>query len=169
MKVTLDLQRHNKAKLPFPEKALARKVLTAVLKEEKLEKDAEINLVLTGPEEIRDINRAFRGIDRETDVLSFPGIEFDSPADWESALTCNAGIQDPDTGAVVLGDIVLNVSRVLSQAEEYGHSEIREFAFLIAHSALHLCGYDHETPEEAKVMEEKQEAVLTKLGITREV
>ena len=67
----------------------------------------------------------------------------------------------------MLGDIVINAQKVKEQAEEYGHSELREFAFLIAHSMLHLCGYDHMTPQEAEVMEEKQEKALQSLGITR--
>ena len=76
---------------------------------------------------------------------------------------------DPETGRLVLGDIVINAGRVKSQAAEYGHSELREFAFLIAHSTLHLCGYDHMTEEEAKDMESRQTRVLNQLGITREV
>jgi probable rRNA maturation factor len=76
---------------------------------------------------------------------------------------------DPDSGELVLGDIIISADRAEEQAREYGHSLLREYAFLMAHSLFHLCGYDHMMPEEAAVMEEKQEAVLTKLGITREV
>ena len=75
---------------------------------------------------------------------------------------------DPDTGKIMFGDIVINEDRVRSQAEDYGHSIKREFAFLVAHSMLHLCGYDHMEEEEAKVMEKKQEDVLGELGITRD-
>lgn len=73
----------------------------------------------------------------------------------------------PDTGELVLGDIMISVDKVREQAESYGHSTKREFAFLVAHSMLHLCGYDHMEPEEAEVMEQKQEELLTGLGITR--
>ena len=76
--------------------------------------------------------------------------------------------EDPETGAIMLGDIVINLDRVREQAESYGHSELREFAFLVAHSMLHLCGYDHMTPEEAAVMEEKQDQARRAIGITRE-
>lgn len=76
---------------------------------------------------------------------------------------------DPDSGELILGDIILSVERIAGQAEEYGHSLRRELAFLVAHSMLHLCGYDHMEPEEAAVMEQKQEQVLTSLGITREL
>ena len=75
---------------------------------------------------------------------------------------------DPDTGELILGDFIISVDRVRDQAESYGHSRKREFAFLVAHSMLHLCGYDHMEPEEAEVMEAKQEQVLASLGITRD-
>jgi probable rRNA maturation factor len=75
---------------------------------------------------------------------------------------------DPDNGSIYLGDIVINEKRVRSQALEYGHSEKREFAFLTAHSMFHLCGYDHMEEDEAKVMEQKQNDVLERLGITRD-
>ena len=80
----------------------------------------------------------------------------------------NIDLINPDTGKVIFGDIVVNEDRVRSQALEYGHSEKREFAFLVAHSMLHLCGYDHMEPEEAAVMEAKQNEVLEKIGITRD-
>ena len=75
---------------------------------------------------------------------------------------------DPESGELLLGDIILSVDKILGQAENYGHSTKREFAFLVAHSMLHLCGYDHINKEEAEVMEEKQEKILSALGITRE-
>ena len=74
---------------------------------------------------------------------------------------------NPDTGEAILGDIIISVDKVREQAEEYGHSELREFAFLITHSMLHLFGYDHMEPEEAKVMEDKQRQILDELSITR--
>ena len=75
---------------------------------------------------------------------------------------------EPDSGELILGDIILSLDRIREQAKEYGHSEKREFAFLVAHSMLHLCGYDHETPEEASAMEQKQKEVLETLHITRD-
>jgi probable rRNA maturation factor len=76
---------------------------------------------------------------------------------------------DPETDALMLGDIVLNTERIREQAAEFGHSLLREYAFLIAHSMLHLCGYDHMTPEEAGVMEEKQNLVMQELGLLRDL
>ena len=99
--------------------------------------------------------------DRETDVLSFPNLDFDEPGDFEISEDREADYFDPDTGELILGDIIISVDRVKEQAESYGHSQKREFAFLVAHSMLHLCGYDH-------MEEAKQEQVLASLGITRD-
>ena len=106
--------------------------------------------------------------DRETDVLSFPNLDFDRPGDFEISEDREADYFDPDTGELILGDIIISVDRIKEQAESYGHSRKREFAFLVAHSMLHLCGYDHMEEGEAKVMEAKQEQVLSSLGITRD-
>ena len=119
-------------------------------------------------EEVHRMNLEYRGIDRTTDVLSFPAVDFPAEADFSSVKENEADYLDPETGRLQLGDIVINASRVWEQAAEYGHSVRREFAFLVAHSMLHLCGYDHMTPEEAARMEARQEAVLQKLGIPRE-
>ena len=90
------------------------------------------------------------------------------PGDFSDAEEQEADCFDPDSGELVLGDIIVNAARVKEQAEAYGHSERREFAFLLAHSMYHLCGYDHMEAEEAAVMEEKQERVLQNLQITRD-
>ena len=122
----------------------------------------------TTPEEVHQMNLDFRGIDSTTDVLSFPAVPFEEESDFSAVKANESDYLDPDTGALQLGDIVINAFRVWEQAEEYGHSPRREFAFLVAHSMLHLCGYDHMTPEEARRMEARQEAVLLELGIPRE-
>jgi probable rRNA maturation factor len=150
---------------PFDIEEVALKVCTQVLSQENFADDAEVSLVVTDAEEVHRLNREFRGIDRTTDVLSFPGLEFEEPADF--SLIDDSCI-NPDNDCVMLGDIVINAQKVKEQAAEYGHSELREFAFLIAHSMLHLCGYDHMTPGEAEVMEARQEMALQALGITRE-
>ena len=129
---------------------LAVKVADKVLEMEKCPYDAQVNLVLTDNEEIERVNTEFRDIARPTDVLSFPMIPFETPAD-----------------ELLLGDIMISVDKVFAQAEEYGHSVTREFCFLVAHSMLHLLGYDHMTPGEAAVMEAKQAKALEELGITR--
>jgi len=126
-------------------------------------------VLLTDNEGIHEFNREHRGIDRETDVLSFPNVDFETEGDFDIDEEREADYFDPDSGELILGDIIISVDKVMEQAENYGHSTKREFAFLVAHSMLHLCGYDHMEEEEAKVMEAKQEEILTALGITREM
>ena len=151
----------------FDEKALLDRVAQAVLDSENCPYETTVNLLLTDDAGIREYNKNYRNIDAETDVLSFPNLEFETPGDFSGVEEREADCFDPDSGELVLGDIILNVSRVKEQAVEYGHSELREFAFLLAHSLFHLCGYDHMEPDEAAFMEEKQEAVLQSLQITR--
>lgn len=146
--------------------ALAKKVAQSVLELENCPYDSQVNLVLTDNSGIHEVNRQFRGIDAPTDVLSFPMIPFETPADYQ-ILDQDESFFDLDTDELLLGDIMISVERVISQAEDYGHSIKREFCFLVAHSMLHLLGYDHMVPEEAAIMEQKQEAALEKLGITR--
>ena len=129
--------------------------------------DAAVNVVLTDNEAIRECNRDMRGIDRATDVLSFPYLEFNEPGIYELPEN-EADCIDPETGLVVLGDIMISLNKVKEQAEEYGHSCKREYAFLIAHSMLHLSGYDHMTDDDAHLMEQMQENILSELGINRE-
>lgn len=148
--------------------AVAQSVCEQVLAAEHCPYDVEVSLTVTGPEEIRQLNREFRGIDRVTDVLSFPGLDYETPGDFSCVEDHAADYMDPETEALVFGDIVINWQRVREQAAEYGHSERREFAFLVAHSMCHLCGYDHMSEDEAREMEEKQEAALQALGITRD-
>lgn len=136
-------------------------VCERVLESEECDFDAEISVTFTDNEQIRVINNELRGIDKATDVLSFPMLEFD-----EDGTAC--ADYDTDGDYVILGDIVISLERAREQSEEYGHSFIREVAFLTAHSMLHLLGYDHINSEkEERIMCEKQEAVLQSLGIVR--
>ena len=146
--------------------ALAKKVAQSVLELENCHYDSQVNLVLTDNSGIHEVNRQFRGIDAPTDVLSFPMIPFETPADYQ-ILDQDESFFDLDTEELLLGDIMISAERVISQAEDYGHSIKREFCFLVAHSMLHLLGYDHMVPEEAAIMEQKQEEAIEKLGITR--
>lgn len=145
---------------------IADKVAEAVLDQEECPYESQIELLLTDNEEIRRINQEFRAIDRPTDVLSFPMVDFEKPAEYDF-LEEEDDCFDPETGELMLGNIVISKEKVVSQAEEYGHSLKREYAFLIAHSMLHLLGYDHMEEDERAVMEEKQRKVLEKLGIER--
>ena len=145
---------------------VAQRVGDAVLDYEQCPYESEVELLLTMDEEIREMNREFRDIDRATDVLSFPMIAYESPADF-AFLEEDESCFDPDTGELMLGNIVISKQKVVEQAEEYGHTVEREYAFLIAHSMLHLLGYDHMAEEERAVMEKKQREILDGLGITR--
>lgn len=153
--------------LEFDYVKLAQRVGEAVLESEHFPRETEVNLVLTSNEEIHRINREFRDIDRPTDVLSFPAIDFDAPGDYPEYEEWENTYKNPDTGNIILGDIMISVPKVLSQARLYGHSARREFSFLFAHSMLHLLGYDHIESGQAANMEEKQEKILLSLGISR--
>lgn len=143
-------------------------VVEEVLETEGCPYEAQVNVLLTDNEGIRSFNKEYRNIDRETDVLSFPNLDFTCPGFYEIDEESEALYFDPESGELILGDIILSVDKVVEQAQNYGHSCKREFAFLIAHSMLHLAGYDHMEASEADVMEKKQEKVLKNLKITRE-
>ncbi len=145
----------DKITLDFDTEKLTEDCTREALIEEEIEDDAEVSLTFTDNAEIRKLNKQFRDIDRETDVLSFPMGD-------EDGFEVN-----PETDALLLGDIVISLEKAKAQSEEYGHSMKREVAFLIAHSLFHLLGYDHTTPDEETEMFAKQENVLQRLGITR--
>lgn len=131
-------------------------------------KDVSLNVTFTDDATIHSINNEFRNIDRATDVLSFPAIDFINPADFSFISDTDVDYFDPDSHELILGDICISLEHAHSQALEYGHSFRREIAFLITHSLLHLIGYDHMADDERIVMENKQEAILQQLNITRE-
>ncbi len=164
--MTLCYEEEGSLTLPIECRELAGKVAETALDEIGCPYEAEVSLLLTTDEEIRGMNRRFRGIDRATDVLSFPMIEYEKAGDF-SRLEETPDCFHPETGELLLGDIVVSKERVLAQAEEFGHSISREFAFLIAHSVLHLSGYDHMEAEETLRMEELQDRILNKLNILR--
>lgn len=169
-KVILNAEIQTKEEFDFSYEEMAERVCRQALLQEEFPADAEIELTVTGPEEIHEINREYRNVDRETDVLSFPNLEYETPGDFSIIEEDGANCMDPENGCVFVGSIVINAQRVREQAKEYGHSNLREYAFLVAHSMMHLCGYDHVdvSEEEAALMEEKQEQVLKALGIGRE-
>lgn len=143
-------------KLPRGLRMLIRRCCNAVLVNEQFQGSAEISVTIVDDEKIHALNKQYRNVDRSTDVLSFPlGVE---------------GQYDinNDTGAQMLGDIVISIEHAKKQAELYGHSFDREIAFLTVHSMLHLLGYDHEAGGlELVRMREREEAVLTQLGLER--
>lgn len=138
---------------PVPKlyETLMKRVIRAAVSGKYPKHRFEVNVTVVSDRAIRKLNREHRGIDKATDVLSFPMFEFGTP-------------EVP----TLLGDIVISRDTAYRQAKEYGHSPRREFCFLAAHSALHLLGYDHESETEREEMEAKQEEILNKLGITRE-
>ena len=146
------------------------RVAEICLQEEEIDPKAEIGLMFVDNEQIREMNSAYRDKDSATDVLSFPMVDYPAPADFSELEGENASAEyfHPETGELILGDIVISVERARMQAEEYGHSLKREICFLTAHSMLHLFGYDHIEDEERVEMEQRQEQILQALGIIRE-
>lgn len=164
--MTIDFENEQELSFDFDFLQTAEAVMETVLDQENCPYEAQIGLVLTDDGEIRRTNKEFRGIDRPTDVLSFPMVDFRSPADY-SVLEEDDSYFHPESGELLLGDIMISVPRAVEQAAEYGHSVKREYAFLIAHSMLHLLGYDHMEEEERLLMEAKQEQALQHLHIER--
>ena len=130
-------------------KNLIEKSIAAVLKVENLHENVEVSVSFVGDEEIRDLNRDYRGVDKSTDVLSFP-------MDDEFIIVSR-----------ILGDVIINTRKVMEQAEELGHSEERELSYLTVHSILHLLGYDHMEDEDKKEMREREKLAMKELSIYR--
>ena len=132
-------------------------------------KDVQISLYVVDDKTIREANRDTRGIDKVTDVLSFPNLPFDPEHinDFTLIEGNEADVTDPETGELIYGEIMLCASKIISQAEEYGHSREREAAFLTAHSLLHLAGFDHIEDEDRLKMEQLQEEILKEAGYER--
>lgn len=130
-------------------KNLIEKSIAAVLKIEKLDENVEVSVSFVGDDEIRDLNREYRGVDKSTDVLSFP-------MDDEFIIDNR-----------ILGDVIINTRRVMEQAEELGHSNERELSYLTVHSILHLLGYDHMEDKDKKEMREREKLAMKELSIYR--
>ncbi len=165
--MTITIEEEIKVDFEFDYQKLAKEVILCALQFEKFPYEAEVNLILTDNESIQEMNRTYRKMDKVTDVLSFPMLDLKASGDF---IVIGQDIENnfnPDTGEVMLGDIVISVPKVREQAAEYGHSTKREFAFLIVHSILHLLGYDHMTSKETEFMEHKQENILNKMNLFR--
>ena len=165
--MTLNFEYETDITLNLDYEDIITKVVNTSLDMEDCPYEVELNVILTDNNEIQQINREHRNIDSPTDVLSFPMVDYDSASDF-SKLEENADSYfHPESGELLLGDIIISVEKVMEQAEEFGHTIERELAFLTAHSMMHLFGYDHMEDEERQVMEERQENVLKELGILR--
>ncbi|SHO50212.1 rRNA maturation RNase YbeY [Anaerocolumna xylanovorans] len=165
--MTLNFEYETDIKLDLDYESLIHKVVEKALDTENCPYEVELNVILTDNKEIQAINKEYRQIDAPTDVLSFPMVDYGIPADFSHLEEEADDCFNPETGELLLGDIIVSVEKVIGQAIEYGHSKERELGFLVAHSMLHLFGYDHMEEEERTVMEEKQREILDGLQITR--
>ena len=163
--MTIEYEEDTTVDFDFDSRQLAETVINAALDHEDFPYEAEVNLTLVDNEQIHRINKEYRQIDRPTDVLSFPLLSYETAGDFSGLEEETYENFNPDTGEIVLGDIVISVEKVMEQAMSYGHSQKREYAFLILHSVLHLLGYAHMTDEERIVMEAKQNQSLDDLKI----
>ena len=164
--MTLLYEEEGTLTLPINCKEIAEDIIDAALDYVGCPYEVEVNLLLTMNEQIQEMNANFREIDRATDVLSFPMVDYEVPGEFDF-LEDRDDCFNPETGELVFGDIVISKEKVISQAEEFGHSIKREYAFLIAHSMLHLSGYDHMEEEERLEMERMQRELMEKLNILR--
>lgn len=146
---------------------IAKEVIETAIDYVQCPYECQVNLLLVDNETIHRVNQETRQIDRPTDVLSFPMAEYPHPADF-SEIEKDPMAFDPESGEFLLGDIMISMDKVWEQAKNYGHSAEREYAFLIAHSMLHLFGYDHMKEDERKEMEQKQEEILIRTRYTRD-
>ena len=147
------------------DKAFLDKIYKAALKHFNLDDVFEVELTIVGESRIRQVNNETRGIDRVTDVLSFPAIDFHFPFKKQDYLYT----MDPETGKIMLGELMLCEKRAKEQAIEYGHSLDREIGFLVLHGLLHLLGFDHIKKEDEVVMMGHAEEILKGLNLTRDV
>lgn len=165
--MSLNLEYETNKKLDLDYETIIAEVVEKSLDIENCPYEVELNVILTDNEGIKEINQDYRDIDTPTDVLSFPLIDYVTPSDFSHVEEDESSYFNPETGELLLGDIIISVEKVISQAEEFGHSPKRELAFLVAHSMMHLFGYDHMEEEERLIMEKKQEHVLEELKIYR--
>jgi len=144
-------------------------IVDYTLREEKVNVDYEISIIFVDNSEIRTLNKEFRNIDRETDVLSFPMLDYPKDRVYKEVYDdCSFDVSYLDEGKLVLGDMALSLEKAKEQSEEYGHSFLREVCYLTVHSILHLLGYDHMEEQEKSIMRNREEEILTAFNITRD-
>ena len=165
--MTINIDKEVELNFGFSEDEYIEKVILASMDYVQCPYEAEVNVLFTNNEGIHELNLEYRNIDRPTDVLSFPMVSYDIPGNFETLEEEQGDCFHPETGELLLGDIVLSYEKIKEQALEFGHSELRELCFLVAHSMLHLFGYDHMEEEERKLMEQMQRDILIQLDILR--
>ena len=165
MTITIDYEAKKKLDLDWRE--IIQDIVLGAMDLEGCPYEAEVNVVLTDNPGICQVNLECRGVDAPTDVLSFPMVEYEEPACFDGVEEIFADCFNPESGELMLGDIMISVDKVEEQAKKYGHSQTRELAFLTAHSMLHLFGYDHMEEAERLVMEERQRRILEDRGYVR--
>lgn len=171
--MTVFIENENSAEFKFDYEKVIRDVIEEAVAYVDCPFEVNVEVTITDNERIRAINRDQRDMDKATDVLSFPLIDYETPGDFSFLEDTENDFAydyfEPVTGELMLGDIVVSSEKVYAQAEEYGHSCKRELGFLIAHSMLHLFGYDHMEEDERVEMERMQGEILDRLGITRHI
>lgn len=165
MRVELEIRKP--AALPAGWDGLLRRTADAAARVEGLDMPLAVHLVITDDADIRAINAAYRGLDRATDVLSFPAVSYPAGRHAADVPALVSREYDPDLGAASLGDIIISLEHAFSQASEYGHSPERECCYLLAHGLFHLFGYDHETEEERREMRVMEEKTMSEVHMER--
>lgn len=165
--MTIHIEEETDVPFSFDYQALIQKVINASLDYVECPYEAEVSVLLTDNAAIHEINLENREVDAPTDVLSFPNAEYEEPADFDTLEEEQPEVFHPESGELMLGDIVISVEKVQAQAKEYGHSEERELGFLVAHSILHLCGFDHMEPKDQELMEQKQREIMDTIALYR--
>ena len=169
-RMTTLVEKETDDEIGFDYEEILGKVIIKAIELEKCPYQCEVSVTFTDDNGIRELNRDFRNLDVPTDVLSFPMADYSPPADFSILGEDEAAAMyfNPESGELLLGDIIISLERAKEQAKEYGHSLKREVCFLTAHSMLHLMGYDHMADRDREVMESKQDEILNALGITRD-
>lgn len=164
--MTVNIDEEVEIKFDFDYINIINKLVRTTAEYVKCPYEIMVNILFVNNDAMQIINKNNRNIDATTDVLSFPLIEYDEPCDFDCIDEQRGAFFEPDTGELLLGDIVISIDKVKSQAVEYAHTEMRELSFLVVHSMLHLFGCDH-IDEEDKQMESMQREILNMLNITR--
>lgn len=167
--MTILLEKETTLDIGIAYEQIATQVISAALDYVDCPYECEINILLSDNIGIQEMNKQTRDMDMPTDVLSFPMIEFEREGDFSVVENDIPSNFNAKSGELILGDIMISLEKVVTQAEEFNHSIKREYAFLLTHSMLHLFGYDHVTKMEQEQMEQMQEAILQGIGYTRDM